>query len=136
MKSLMEGQIAVLALGPIQRVVFFLSHDLLEQLGVVLQEVGQGGVQLAVVIPQTHIVGKDGGVGVGNQLAVALFLHVLHILYQAGNAAAAVAQAGIGVGADHAGGLFHLRDEETAVAADGAHAQPVILTVYFSAIAP
>ena len=116
-----EGQVAVIALGPVDGVEFLFSQDLLHQLVVVLHEVLQRRGQLAVVLPQTQIVGQDRAVHAANQLAVAFLLHVVKLGHQGGEVEAVLRAAGVGMGADHAGGLFHLRNVHAAEAADGAH---------------
>ena len=113
--------VAVVGAIPGQSVVLFLGQDLLEDLVIVGHDVAQGGGQFAVVVPQAQIVRLDSSVNAQHQLAVALNFNVLHILDEGGaDGGTTVAQAGVGMSADNAPGLFHLRNVQGAVAADGA----------------
>ncbi|MPM83661.1 hypothetical protein SDC9_130730 [bioreactor metagenome] len=110
-----EGDIAGLALGPVDLGIFFGRHDFFHV--ALVHEVVERGAQLAVVIPQAQVVSQDGAVDGGGQLAVALFLKILVGFHDA--AVGVVAQAGVCVGGI-AAELFELRQVHGAVAADRA----------------
>ncbi len=110
-----EGDIAGLALGPVDLGIFFGRHDFFHV--ALVHEVVERGAQLAVVIPQAQVVSQDGAVDGGGQLAVAFFLKILVGFHDA--AVGVVAQAGVGVGGI-AAELFELRQVHGAVAADRA----------------
>ena len=108
-----EGDVAGLALGPVDLGIFFGRQDLFHV--AVVHEVIERGAQFAIVIPQAQVVGQDGAVDGGGQLAVALFLKILVSLHDA--AVGIVAQAGVGVGGI-AAEFFELRQVHGAVATD------------------
>ena len=113
-----DGDVALFDLGPVDGGILFGSADLLQQLVVILHEVAQSSLELAVVLPHAQIVEQDGSVQLGHHDAVAFFVHVGN-LHEAAHVIIG-RHAGGGVTANNAHGAFHLGHVQGAVAADGA----------------